>query len=380
MRFVWPLFISAVVLFAVFSYGFIDPNLTLFSNSHITALNSAASGIVYRNMPMAAGLYAGIMIVCFLSYRLIVWRTQVSGTVRGWLICLVVVLLVSYPALSYDIFNYILTAKVSFLYGENPYVVMPIEIPNEPMLAFTRAANKLALYGPTWIMLTSLPYLAGSSSMMASILSFKTFVAMFYLAVAYLIYRKTNHMRHVLFFSLNPLVLFEVLVSGHNDIVMMAFAISGLLMWGRTKTSHRIIGMVLFAASVLVKGATVVLLPLFFLRGMEWERKMSVATILMFGVFLLTPFREEMYPWYAVWWLVPLSFVRMHKRSFLHEAAYFLSLGLMLRYVPWIASREYGGATPMWRIVLTVVPVVVGAWWYFRGSKVLRTRSVRRLL
>ena len=38
---------------------------------------------------------------------------------------------------------------------------MPIEIPNEPYLAFTRAANKTALYGPVWILLTAIPHLLG---------------------------------------------------------------------------------------------------------------------------------------------------------------------------------------------------------------------------
>lgn len=335
----------AALLLVILSYGFADPNFPL--------LQSALTNLVYRKPVMTAVLYIVILVMFYVGYvrTLKAYDDKRKKRFPRWIIGLALLLLLSYPALSYDIFNYILTAKITYFYQENPYVVMPIEIPNEPMLAFTRAANKLALYGPTWIIFTVFPYLAGMNNVLASIVSFKVFVAAFYAFFSYLIFRKTKNVSQTLFFALNPLVLIETLVSGHNDIVMMTLAVAGLILWQRTSVTYKTVGVTLFIASVFVKGATIALVPLFLYPS--WK----LGSLLMFAVFLVSPLREEMYPWYAIWWFSLLSFVPMKKKSFIHEVAYWLSFSLMLRYVPWIATREYGGITPVVREIATVVPV-----------------------
>ncbi|HLD25128.1 MAG TPA: hypothetical protein VJB96_04400 [Patescibacteria group bacterium] len=339
------------ILLVILSFGFIDPNLPY--------LRNALTSIVYGKPVVAAVLYIVILIMFYVGYTLTLraYEDKRKKRMPRWIVGIVFLLLLSYPAFSHDIFNYILTAKLTFFYQENPYVVMPIEILNEPMLAFTRAANKLALYGPTWIILTVFPYLAGLNNVLASIFSFKIFVAAFYSGFTYLIYRKTKDIRQTLFFALNPLVLIETLVSGHNDIVMMTLAIAGLMLWERKDMRYKATGVVLFVSSILVKGATIVLLPLFFFPTWKWEKKVVWGYWLMFLVFLLSPLREEMYPWYAVWWLAFAAFIPVKKNSVIHGFSYWLTFGLMLRYVPWIATREYGGITPLVREVVTLVPV-----------------------
>jgi hypothetical protein len=338
--------IVAALLLAILSYGFIDPNFPI--------LHNPLEILVYRHMPIAAVIYVLLLLVLFFCYHFLRFSQK---KIPPWFPALVLILLISYPAFSYDIFNYIATAKVTFFYKENPYIVMPIEIPNEPMLAFTRASNKLALYGPTWIILTSFPHLLGMGNMLATVLSFKLFVAAFYGAFVYLIYRKTKRWDQTLFFALNPLVLIEILVSGHNDIVMMTLAIAGLLLWRRAKALHKAAGLILFTSSILVKGATLVLVPLLLTTSWNWERVARAGCLLMFGVFLLTPLREELYPWYAVWWLAFAAFLPIKKKSFIHSFSFWLSLGLMLRYVPWIATRQYGGMMPLYRSILTIAPI-----------------------
>ncbi len=364
--------VAAIVL-SFLSYGFIDPHLSFFSHPLYLWVQNVLIFLVYRQSALAAALYVCIIAAFFVAYGIFLWgkgQEKIRSAPR-WIFTLAVILVFSYPAFSYDIYNYIATAKVAFLYRENPYVVMPIEIPNEPMLSFTRAANKVALYGPAWIVLTSFPYIAGAGNMLATIVSFKTFAALFYAAVTYLIYRKTKRWDQVMFFALNPLMLIEVLVSGHNDIVMMALGLAGLLLWNRQGMQYKAAGTILFISSVLIKGATIALVPLLFFSGWKWEKKMLVAGALMFGVFLLSPLREEMYPWYAVWWLSCIAFVPIRKHSFIHWFSFWLSFGLILRYVPWIATREYGGITPVTRIIVTTVPVLIYVFIRFR-KKIVR--------
>ena len=366
-------------VFAVISYGFIDPNFPSVDSSAVTFFREMLTHLVYRRSWVAAGIYMGVIGLFFAGYYISLRQAQIEKIKRvpRWLIAVIAVCLLSFPALSYDIFNYILTAKVAFFYTENPYIVMPIEIANEPMLAFTRAANKLALYGPVWIALSAFPHLLGSGSVLVSVFSFKLFAFLFYTAVCYIIYRKTKRWDATLFFAANPLVLIEVLANGHNDIVMMAFALAGLILWQRRKILHRGAGLILFAASVFVKGATIALLPVLFPSKIIWEKKMAISFWLMFIVFLLSPLREEMYPWYAVWWLVFAALVPLGKKlRFIHGFSFWFSLGLMLRYIPWIGTREYGGVTPLIRIILMMLPVAVYLFLYC--YPILRRRYTTR--
>jgi hypothetical protein len=352
-KFFW-LYGIICILLVVFSYLFVDGNLA----------RTSFVGFYVANRPLAAAVYvallAGLWALFFLARR----KVTEGGLVRPWLI-LGLLLLFSYPAFSYDMFNYIATAKVTFLYRENPYLVMPIEITGEPMLAYTRAANKVALYGPTWIALTGIPYVVGLGNVWATIFSMKALVAVFYAGIAWLIYKVTKRWEDVWYFALNPLVLVEVLVSGHNDVVMMFLALSGLVIAAR----HRIAGWVLWFASVWVKGATVVLAPVMFLRDPLSPQALRLSYGLMSIVFLLSPLREEMYPWYALW-LVPIAALMGRKERFLRGLTIALTFGLSFRHVPYIATAEYGGTGPMTRTLVTVIPVAVFLLWFkFRTRK-----------
>lgn len=373
----WPIIVMwiSVIVLSIVSYGFIDPHLSFSGSPVYLHIQSLLVTFVYRYTYIASGVYITFLTLMFIAYGRLIKEKYISKKkyLPWWLMGIIGVLLLSYPALSYDIFNYIATAKVTFQYKENPYVIMPIDIPNEPMLSYTRAANKLALYGPTWIALSSFPHLLSMNNPLVAIISFKLFVTLFYFALIYMMYQKTKRWDTALWFALNPLVLIEVIMNGHNDIVMMALAVGGVLMWQREHQAYKMVGLVLWVSSVFVKGASIALLPLFFLSSKSWEKAVIIGFFCMFGVFLLSPLREEMYPWYAVWWLVFAGFIPMKKQSFIHGLSFWLSFGLMLRYVPWIATREYGGITPIVRIILTSVPVGL----YIVSQTTLIVRSIR---
>ncbi len=377
MKLLMKAFFGVTLVFAVFSYGFIDPNLTLLPYPWFDRLTAPLTALVYGQREIAAVIYATIVLMLFALYYAVVARAGHSEPKRlpGLLPWIVIILLFSYPALSYDIYNYVMTAKVTYLYRENPYVIQPVEIPSEPGLAYTRAANKTALYGPVWIMLTALPHVASLGNIALGIVAFKGFVFVFYAAFLMLVYRKTRRMDQVLLFALHPLVLLEVIGSGHNDMVMVTLSYAGLLLWRRKPVAFKAAGLVLFAASVLIKGASIVLLPLFLLPRRPLAETMRIAFWLSFAVFFVSPLREEMYPWYAVWWLAPAAFIPIRPKTVIHAVGFWFGMGLMLRYVPWIATREYGGITPAVRIILMLVPLAA-----YGLLKLIRRRRRRTAL
>lgn len=357
MLYVYALWIFSTV---IYSFGFIDRNLPFITHPVFQSLQQPLGAIIYEKREWAGLLYIVFisgLFICYLYFlRNKTGLSRITSNPVGFFLVVATGFILSFPALSYDIFNYMTTARIAFLHQENPYIVMPVEIPNEPWLAFTRGANKVALYGPTWLVLTWLPYVFGFGHIVATIYSFKILILIFYLIMLRFIYIITNDLRNVIFFALNPLVLIEVLVSAHNDIVMMVLALGSLIFVQSEKTSTRLSGYFLYILSVFVKGATLVLFPMVFIFRLNGTKLYVTAWCLMFAAFLASPFREELYPWYAVWFLSFAAIIPITKDNWMHSMMIAISIGLTLRHLPYIVTREYGGFGPMVRLFLTIIP------------------------
>lgn len=361
-KFIFASYVLTLFLFLIFSYAFVDPNLSY--------LKVLYSGFAFDHRTVATIIYGFLMsfLFAFYLYVLRISKNKLKfKEIKALIVLAIAILLFSYPAmLSYDIFNYITTAKVTFFYRENPYIVMPIEFPRDPYLPFTRAANKLALYGPSWILASAVPYFLGFGNFILTLLNFKIFIAAFYLGTVFLIWKISKSIFSVAFFSLNPLVLIETLASSHNDIFMMFFALLSFYFIKENKTA---LSSVSLAVSALVKYSTFFVVPVFgyiFLKKIikskvSWDNVFYATSIVMFFAFFLSPIREEMYPWYAIW---PLAFVSLvSDRKWLVRLSLLISFGLMLRYIPYMLSGTYFGTTPIFREVLTIIPFVVGVFY-----------------
>ncbi len=351
-------FAITLLCISIYSWGFVDPNMPFV---HIPVLQR----LVYRQGLGSSAVYVGLLIMLFGWYGYI-WRKSVTKqlSVRQLLVylgILVGVLFLSFPAFSNDIFNYIATARVTYLYRENPYIVMPIDIPNEPMLHFLQAANKTALYGPTWILVTYLPHILGLGNLLGTMYLFKLVAVGFYFLLVGLIWKITKRISAVVCFAFNPLVIIDTLVDAHNDVVMMSLALAAFYMLRRKQYAWSV---TLLLASIFVKGATLFLVPVFLYawwmqkkRTVDWESVWTVAAFSMFVIFLLSPIREEIYSWYFIW---VLTFISLRKRfDIVTVIALAFTFGLPLRFLPFVYSRNWAGTTPLIKKIVTFVPPIL---------------------
>lgn len=364
-----------LMVVAMFSYGFIDAN---FPYQSLDFLHS----LVYEQRALATIIYVGIIFSMFAIYALLLCKVKKLNSSTIWKLIWfsVGILLLSYPALSNDIFNYIATAKVTYLYGENPYLVMPIEIENEPMLVFMHAGNKFALYGLSWILLTAIPYLMGFGNLLLTMFAFKLFIASFYIGLCLVIWRLSGRkVFSLIFFALNPLVLLETFVGVHNDVVAMFFALFAFYLLRKRSLG---LSLMIFVVSIFIKYATIFLLPVYIFafvltlkkKNINWDRIWSWSAISMLAIFMLSPLREEMYSWYFIW---PLTFIALLNAGRLERTIGFIagafSLGLLFRFTPFIYTRDWGGLTPLVKIVVTFMPPLVAgvyAMYYHAFKKV----------
>lgn len=345
--FLYGLFLFVVIFL---SYTFIE----------VRVFRTIFSGFASENRITASTFFLLMLSFFFSFYTFFVTKIATNkiniSKVWGIIFLSSFILLFSYPAmLSHDIFNYFATAKVAFYYHENPYVVMPIEIAGDPLFDIMHAANKTALYGPAWILLTAIPHVIGFQSLVFTLLSFKIFIIAFYLATTFLIWKLSKNLQSVALFALNPLVIIETLVSSHNDIVMMFFVLSSFFLIQKNK---KVLSFVFFLISILIKYATFFLLPtflyVFWIKKAEinWQKIYGYSLVLMLIVFFLSPIREEIYPWYAIWFLTFTSLINKKKINVL--AAVF-SFSLLLRYVPFMLLGTYAGVTPFIKTGVTFI-------------------------
>jgi hypothetical protein len=355
-----------------FSYAFVDPNL-----KHYEAIYS---GFAFQNREITTFIYTTFIVLLFLFYLFFIWQFNKKklniNNIKLLILLTCSILFFSYPAMvSYDIFNYVTTSKVLFFYHENPYIIMPIEFINDPFLSFTHAANKVALYGPLWILITGIPFLLGAGNFFLTLLSFKLLNIIFYLLTILVISKFTKNLFAVILFSLNPLVIVETLVSNHNDIVMMFFALLAFYLIKQKKIFYAIC---LLVASICIKYSTIFLVPVFLYallqillkKEINWKKIFFLSTISMLIIFFLSPLREEMYPWYAIWFLT-FSLLLPERKLLLHFSIA-ISFGLLLRYIPFMYSGTHFGHTPFLRIILTVIPVFIAGLIFISQTKFLK--------
>ncbi|MDZ4227895.1 MAG: hypothetical protein U1E54_01485, partial [Candidatus Levybacteria bacterium] len=282
-KFIIVLYSAFLFLFTIFSYVFIDPNLSYLKDFY--------SGFAFSNRFLTTIFYISSVIIFFIFYGIFIYlgvkRKLNLKEVFIFLSVTVVGLFFSYPAmLSFDIFNYIATSKVLFFYHENPYIIMPIEFVGDPLLGFTHAANKIALYGPFWVLLTGIPYLFGFGNFLVILFSFKLFSLLFYLGTVFLIWKISRNILSLILFSFNPLIVIETLVGGHNDIVMIFLVLLSFLLLIKKKI---FLGTIFFILSILIKYATILLIPVFLYvvwklvkkKGINWVRVYFFSSLLM---------------------------------------------------------------------------------------------------
>src|SRR5581483_1924535 len=234
--------------------------------------------------------------------------------------------------------------------------------------------NKIALYGPSWILLTFIPYVFGMGNLIATLFAFKIFVVGFYLGLLFLLWRLSNkNIWSLAFFGLNPLVLLETLVSSHNDVVMMFFTLLAYYLLSKKKILVSLLSLII---AILIKYATIFLLPIYIYivyvslsnKKINWQPIWVLSACSMYVIFFLSPIREEIYSWYFIW---ILPFVALIGRmNFLAVLSLGFSFGLLFRFAPFIYTRNWGGETPLLKKIATFFPPLLSGIGYVFKKKI----------
>lgn len=350
------------------SYTLVDPNLVLLPFSWSFALQQW-----YwhwgANRQLLALLYFCVTLLWSGGWAWFQVRAaKKTFTGKQWFLTLspiILILFLSYNALSHDIFNYLFNAKMVFFFHVNPHERVALDFAYDPWVRFMHNVHTPAPYGYGWTLISLLPFMFSFGKFLPAYFLMKMWMILglvAYLATVWWLLGKEKLEKKQTRFALlafHPLLLIETVLNGHNDVWMMwpALLAIGLLRHRKRKPQTWLLVIGLWLFSISIKWASMVLLPILLGLWLEpWLKKISHQPIWIWlinwlsqnwaqwsALFLLVPLftsrSQWFHPWYLIWSLAFLPFVNWR---WLKASLIGLSLTSLWRYVPWMLNNlEY---------------------------------------
>lgn len=366
------LYIIAIVLLFFYSFTQIDLNLTLSRWSLAQMGEKFFQHIGYFNRPLSTLLYCAILFLlfgCYIGFLFLAQKNELTRK-RMWILIIftAVLLMFSYNAFSYDIFNYIFDARIFTYYHQNPYMHKALDFPQDHMLLFMRWVHRIYPYGPVWLAITiPLSYL-GMQIFLPTFFLFKALMAASFLGTAYMIekiankYLKTNTLFVLIFFCLNPLVIIESLVSGHIDVVMMFMSLVSTYVLLNKKYLQALI---LLTLSIGIKFATIVLLPVYLFVFYQNRKKKDfdldtfflIYSLMLIAAVIAESIRTQFQPWYLLAILPYAAFIS--KKMFVLLPGIIIPLFALCEYIPYLYTGNWNPPIPTILNILTASGIVL---------------------
>ena len=209
-----------------------------------------------------------ILFVLYLAAWQIVRRTQPRSIwliVIGSAVVFGFIVLFMYPYDAADIFDNIMHGRILSVYNANPFRDVGVQFPADPFLPYMAWRKTISAYGPGWEIVAGLSARLAGNDLLTNVFVFKVVLAGFMAGCAGLIAAILRRvapdrvLASVLLFLWNPVVLYESIGQGHNDVAMLFWML--LAVWLLLKKRYTLtIGALLIGA--LFKYIPVLFIPI----------------------------------------------------------------------------------------------------------------------
>jgi hypothetical protein len=273
-------------------------------------------------------LFAVLGLISFAAYLFLLKKQMPVKKVIRFALIFQFVVFFAYPVLSTDIFSYMYSNRVSSEYGQNKWLVSPDNFPDDKFGQFADWKDKTNVYGYiNHLIYTPADYF-GNDDVLTTLLLYKITTLIFAVATIFVLKellsnKSTEDQSFYLKLILwNPLFLFEILGSGHNDIFLIFFILLSILFWNR---KNWLMAGILLAFSMQIKLISIVLFGYFAVKLLQNKQvkelfKYSVSFIIV-NIFSFILMKVN-----------PLTFL---KRVFYNSESYWQSLpGIFEKFFP----------------------------------------------
>jgi hypothetical protein len=230
------------------------------------------------------GAFAALFALQYVAYRLV--RRQPEAVpldmiVAGQIIFGILNVWI-YPVAALDLYDYLMYGRIVLVHGGNPFLQPPSTFA-DPLLAYSPWPNERSVYGPLWQLVSLIPTSFAGDDLLRGLIAFKLLGLVTFVACALVIWRLLRRLcphyaaAGTLLFAWNPLLQFELVGNGHNDVVMVLLVL--LTVWALV-AELRLLVLPLLALAVLTKLLAVALGPVVLyglLRGQRPLREKLIA-------------------------------------------------------------------------------------------------------
>ncbi len=210
----------------------------------------------------------GVLAVAFAAVAFLLvlreaWRGTIAvRTVIGLAVAYHAVVLLLPLLFSRDVYSYAYYGKIAATYHANPYVATPADFPGDVLAGYVgpKWADTPAVYGPLWTQVSAV-VVRVVESVSAQIVVFRALAVAASLATLATIgglVRRSWPEREAFAlaaFGLNPVVLFQSVGSGHNDLLVALCVVGALALLASRRT---LLATVVLALGALVKATAAV--------------------------------------------------------------------------------------------------------------------------
>ena len=232
----------------------------------ISRLSSDPSQFTLRAQVVLGGLWAAYLVILMSVYELRgADRVRASRIVAIVIIIAHAILLLAPPAMSGDLFQYALFGRMVSHYHLNPYITSAAQISSDPISPYASWNFLTTHFGPgfTWLS-AAVTTLAGGDVFLTGV-AFKALMSVTTLASCWFVrdistrLSADDGLSALAIYGLNPTVLIETAAMGHNEAVVVFYALAGIALALR---GHPMVGfcLLLLSADVKMTSASIALL------------------------------------------------------------------------------------------------------------------------
>ncbi|OGK09223.1 hypothetical protein A2767_06790 [Candidatus Roizmanbacteria bacterium RIFCSPHIGHO2_01_FULL_35_10] len=319
-------YLLTLLSLTIYSFSLVDPNITFFQSKWWEVFREKMVYLGYYQRQTSWMLYFFLVVFLFIFHYFFVKKYKKFNPVKLALL-IGIILLISYPLLSHDFFNYMFDARIMTFYHQNPYLFKAQDFPSDAWLRFMQWTHRTYPYGLSFLPITLIPSFLSLGKFFLSFLFFKSIFIIFYFLAVFFLNKISKE--YAIIFATHPLIIIEGLVNSHNDLIAVSFGIIGIYFLFRPihNSGSQFIARLFFTFSLGIKYIT---LPIVFLTNTNVKRNTIIFTVLL-GVILYLSMKSEIQAWY---FLNLFIFIPFFVQSINRLNIFFF--GLLTSYYPYI--------------------------------------------
>ena len=353
-----------LAVMALYSYALVDPNITLLQHPAWIWFREQAVHLGYYQRDLSSIIYIVLITALFALHLVMRARSNSYSPVKIAVIS-GVLLLVSYPLLTHDLFNYMFDAKIFTFYHQNPYLHRALDFPGDPWLRFMHWVHRPYPYGPTFLPITLVPSFLSFSKFLIDFLLFKALFIGSYIAAVWAL--ASIDRRKAMVYATHPLVLVEGLMNAHNDLLAVSIAFVGIYfvthkknLWGRI--------ILLISGGIKYTTLPALLAP----RTPKNRHAVFAMTGGIIAALVYLSVKSEIQPWYFITLFTLLPYGEIWVRDL-----NIFTAGLLYSYYPYV---RFGGWDTQWKVDMKheIILAFAAANAVYAAVKLMSSRLRRR--